>query len=93
MVGYRCGFVDDVRDWKTAGCFNNQISSTSGNGNPYVRKSFAALLDLALVRFLAGMSPQMDSQGTSLDEALIAHIPVAMVGALVGVNPKVSLEI
>jgi hypothetical protein len=59
----------------------------------YVGEPFSTANVLALVRLLAGMCSDVDSQGTSLDEALSTSRCHARVWALIGVNSVMSLKI
>lgn len=59
----------------------------------YVRETLAAAKVLALVRLLAGVRANVNSQSAALDKALSAARDGARIGALVCVYPIVSLEI
>lgn len=59
----------------------------------YVGEALAAAHVLALVRLLAGVSSDVNSQGAALDEALATAGNRARVRALVGVDSVVALKI
>lgn len=59
----------------------------------YVGEALAAAHVLALMRLLAGVSADVDSQGASLDEALATARNRARVGTLVGVDSVMALKI
>jgi hypothetical protein len=45
------------------------------------------------MRLLASVSPDVDRQGTPLDEALAASYRCALIWPLIGVNPVMSLQV
>lgn len=59
----------------------------------YIREALSAANDLALVRLLSRVRPNVDSQSTPLNKSLAAVLPVALERPLIGVNSVVTLQV
>lgn len=65
----------------------------TGRMATYVGELLAAAGEATLMRLLARVGPDVDGQGTSLDEALAAVAFVTCVRSLIGMNTMMSLQI
>lgn len=84
--------VDASMTSETRGLFNQlEVKMLGAYAVTYVREAFATTNVLALVRLLAGVCPNMNSQSTSLDEALPTSWGRTRVGTLIGVDSIMPL--
>lgn len=90
-VAFPCEYVDDERDSKT-GTYQ-QPNQKFRASKSYIGEPFSTANVLALVRFLASMGSDVNSQGTSLDEALPTTLCHARVWTLIRVDSVMSLKI
>lgn len=88
-----CGCGDVWPSWRTALKSANGSQATEAEVGAHVGEALPAPNVLALVWFLARVGANVYREGAALDEALAASRRGAGIGALIGVDSVVSLQV
>jgi hypothetical protein len=93
MVACLYGFVGGELERKTAIDVSPMNKSGHNIGSTHVGEPLSASNMLALMRFLAGMCSNVDSQSTSLNKAFSTAGSSASIGSLICMDPVMSLQV